>query len=247
MASTPSLPLLLKQLALPSFYQHHEAQAKIAEEKHWSYGQYLATLCDMEVAKRYQKRVARHIKESKLPPGKTIDRFDFSKAKSINGAQIEALCADTDWVKRSHNLILFGPSGVGKSHIAAAVGYRMIEQGLRVHYSSTAALVQKLQQAKAHYKLPEAIAKLARIPLLILEDISYVKKTEMETSVLFELIADRYETGSIIITSNQTFEDWDQIFPDSTMAVAAIDRLVHHATIINIQEQSYRKSQSLQH
>ena len=89
----------------------------------------------------------------------------------------------------------------------------------------------------------DLIGKLARFPLLILDDIGYVKKSEMETSVLFELIADRYETSSLIITSNQPFGDWDQIFPDNTMAVAAIDRLVHHATIINVQEDSYRRSQ----
>jgi DNA replication protein DnaC len=111
---------------------------------------------------------------------------------------------------------------------------------------STTALVQKLQKARSEFKLAEQLAKLARFPLLVLDDISYVKKSEMETSVLFELIADRYETNSLIITSNQAFGEWDQIFPDSTMAVAAIDRLVHHATIINIQEESYRKAKANQ-
>ena len=106
--------------------------------------------------------------------------------------------------------------------------------------------MQKLQQARAEYKLPEMLTKLAKFPLLILDDISYVKKSEVETSVLFELIADRYETNSLVITSNQPFGEWDQIFPDSTMAVAAVDRLVHHATIINIQEQSFRMAQSQQ-
>jgi DNA replication protein DnaC len=245
--SESSLPLLLKQLALPSFYQHYQQQTAIAQDKHWSYEQYLASLSELEVANRYQKRIVRHVKESKLPPGKTIDSFDFSAAPSVNGAHIEALCSNTDWVRQAQNLILFGPSGVGKTHIAAAIGYRMIEQGLRVLYSSTSAMVQRLQRAKAEYKLSDAIAKLSRIPLLILEDISYVRKTEVETSVLFELIADRYETGSIIISSNQPFEDWDNVFPDSTMAVAAIDRLVHHATIINIQEKSFRKAHALKH
>ena len=120
----------------------------------------------------------------------------------------------------------------------------MIEQGSRALFISTTALVQKLQKARAELKLQDQLIKLARFPLLILDDISYVKKSEMETSVLFELIADRYETNSLIITSNQPFGEWDQIFPDNAMAVAAIDRLIHHATIINVQEQSYRKAKA---
>jgi len=110
---------------------------------------------------------------------------------------------------------------------------------------SATAMVEKLQKARAEFKLNTLLARLARIPLLILDDISYVKKTEMETSVLFELIAERYESSSLIITSNQPFSEWDQVFPDSTMAVAAIDRLVHHAVVINVQGASYRKTHSL--
>lgn len=102
--------------------------------------------------------------------------------------------------------------------------------------------IQRLQKARQELKLVDALAKLARIPVLILDDLSYVKKNELETSVLFELIADRYESNSLIITSNQPFGDWDQVFPDTMMAVAAVDRLIHHATIININEESYRKN-----
>lgn len=245
MSNEASAPLLLKQLGLPTIYQHYAEQAHLAEKKHWTYTKYLAVLSDMELASRQQKRIARHIKAAKLPMGKGLDSFDFNACKSVNPAQIEALAESTDWVKQSRNLILFGPSGVGKSHLAAGIARRLIEQGIRVVYTSTTHLVQKLQQARAEYKLPEMLSKLARIPLLILDDISYVKKSEMETSVLFELIADRYETNSLMITSNQPFGEWDQIFPDSTMAVAAIDRLVHHATIINIDDESYRKKQAL--
>jgi len=120
----------------------------------------------------------------------------------------------------------------------------MIAQGIRCFFTATTSLVQKLQQAKMQYKLPEALARLSRYPLLILDDIGYVKKDEMETSVLFELIAERYENNSLIITANQPFAQWDSIFPDNMMAVAAVDRLVHHATIINIKEKSFRKEQA---
>lgn len=241
MSNTATLPLLLKQLGLPMMLAHFEEQSDVAQKKHATYSEYLMVLSNMEAASRQQKRIARHTKEAKLPAGKTLDGFDFKLAKSINAAQITALADNAGWVKQANNLVIFGPSGVGKSHLAAAIAYRLIEQGIRCLFFQATVLVQKLQQAKQAYRLPEAIAKLARIPLLILDDIGYVKKDDAETSVLFELIADRYESNSLVITSNQPFGEWDQIFPDNVMAVAAIDRLVHHATIINIEDQSFRK------
>ena len=244
MSNIATLPLLLKSLSLPGMYTHWEHQAKLAEERGWSYPEYLAALSSQEVALRREKRVARHVKEAKLPPGKTLSSFDFKVAKSINAAQISSLADDTSWVKNAHNLVIFGPSGVGKSHLASAVAHRLIEHGIRALFTTTTTLVQKLQQARVSYRLPEAIAKLSNIPLLILDDIGYVKKDDAETSVLFELIADRYESTSLIITANQPFSEWDQIFPSSSMAVAAIDRLVHHATIINVQDNSYRTPQA---
>jgi DNA replication protein DnaC len=245
MVNTATLPLLLKQLGLPTIFNHYETRAEEAAEKHWTYTEYLSVLSELELASRRQKRILRHIKESKLPSGKSIDTFDFKVTKSINPAQIKALADNNSWVKQANNLVIFGPSGVGKTHLACAIAYRMIEQGSRALFTPTTALVQKLQKARAEFKLNDALAKLARYPLLILDDISYVKKSESETSVLFELIADRYENNSLIITSNQPFGEWDQIFPDNTMAVAAIDRLIHHATVLNIQEPSYRKSKAV--
>ena len=242
MSNTATLPLLLKQLGLPCMLAHYDEQASIAEDKHWHYTEYLMSLSAMEMANRQQKRIARHTKEAKLPPGKTLNAFDFTQASSINPAQISALADNTSWVNNANNLVIFGPSGVGKTHLAAAIAYRLLEQGIRCLFTSTTSLVQKLQQARAEYRLPEAITKLARYPLLILDDIGYVRKDDAETSVLFELIADRYESRSLLITSNQPFAEWDSIFPDGVMAVAAIDRLVHHATIINIEEQSFRKA-----
>ncbi len=199
------------------------------------------SLSALEANSRLQNKIARHIKESKLPAGKSLATFDFTCTQSINYQQIAALAENPDWVRQANNIVIFGPSGVGKSHLAAAIGYRMIEHGFRCCYTSSTSLVQKLQQAKSVFKLPEFLAKLARFPVLILDDIGYVKKDETETSVLFELIADRYENGTLIITANQPFSEWDSIFPDNMMAVAAVDRLVHHATIINVKEESYRK------
>lgn len=242
MPNKATLPLLLKQLGLPMMLRRWEELAETAQQEQWDHATYLAHLCEEEIANRYQKRVARYTKDSKLPPGKTLATFDFYSCRSINKAQIEALAENASWVRQASNVVIFGPSGVGKTHLAAAIGHHMIGQGLRVLFMSTTALVQKLQVAKQQYKLAEALAKLARIPLLILDDIGYVKKTEMETSVLFELIAERYESTSLLITANQPFSEWDSIFPDSMMTVAAVDRLIHHASIITITEKSYRQA-----
>jgi len=246
MHNKETLPLLLKQLHLPCMYAHWEQISLQAEKERWEYPVYLATLANRELINRQQNRIERRIKESRLPPGKTLDSFDFTISQSVNAAQITALANNIDWINRAENLMIFGPSGVGKTHLVAAIGCRLIENGVRALFTPTTVLVQKLQQARRDYKLNDYLSKLAQFNLLILDDIGYVKKDEAETSVLFELIAQRYENRSIMITSNQSFKEWDQIFPDNIMAVAAIDRLVHHATIINITDKSYRQRQSTQ-
>lgn len=151
------------------------------------------------------------------------------------------LADDATWLTRAENLLLFGGSGVGKTHLATAVARQMVEFGKRVKFFSAIALVQQLQHAKLQLQLQSALKKLDRFDLLVLDDLGYVKKSEAETSVLFELIAHRYERKSLLITANQPFSQWDAIFTDSMMTVAAVDRLVHHALIVEIQAESYRK------
>lgn len=234
------LPLQLKDLKLSEINHYWQQAQEGAMQESWSYSQYLSYLCDLEINKRHASRLIRRIKESKLPKDKTLSSFNFSSNPSVQAAQINALADSGSWVKKASNLIIFGPSGVGKTHLAAAIGYRQIELGIRVKFLSTSHIVQLLQQAKGQLRLNEFLLKLDRIPLIILDDFGYIKKDEHETSVLFELICQRYETGSLIITANQPFSQWDNIFPDSMMAVASIDRLVHHATIISIEGESYR-------
>ncbi|MBC8410245.1 MAG: ATP-binding protein [Rhodobacteraceae bacterium] len=234
------LPLQLKELNLSSFNMNWQQCNEIATENNWSYSKYLSYMCNLELEKRSSNRLIRRIKESSLPANKTLSGFDFNAIPELNPAQINALANCDGWVKKAHNIIIFGPSGVGKTHVASAIGYRQIELGNKVKFFKTSHLAQLLQQSKAQFRLKDLLVKLDRIPLIILDDIGYVKKDEHESSVLFELICQRYETGSLIITANQPFSEWDSIFPDNMMAVAAIDRIVHHASIINISAQSYR-------
>ncbi len=241
MADAAALPILLRQLRLPTMAACCKEVSREAIKHGHSVPQTLATLCEYELAERERRRLARHLKDAHLPVGKTLAAFDFSTLAAPHRTQLTALAGDTQWLDTAHNLLLFGPSGVGKSHLAAAVGHALIEQGIRVRYDAASALVQELQAAKQALRLADALTKLDKYRLLILDDIGYVKRTEAETSVLFELIAHRYEAGSLLITSNQPFSTWDQIFSDNVMAVAAIDRLIHHAHIIELTGESYRK------
>jgi hypothetical protein len=139
------------------------------------------------------------------------------------------------------NILIFGPSGTGKTHVASAIGAGLVDHGYRVFFTRTTDLVQKLQAARRDLVLPATLAKLDKFDCIILDDLGYVRKDQAETAVLFELIAERYERKSLIITCNQPFSEWNQIFPDPAVTVAAIDRLVHHSTIIEINTESYRR------
>lgn len=247
MSHCATLPILLKQLKLSSMAALWESYLERAEERGWNPAQYLAALCEEEINQRYSRRIARYFKESKLPVGKTLSSFDFSHLPKLNAMKIETLASDPSWVKRSENLLLFGSSGTGKTHLATAICNGLIEQDVRVRHYQATALVQELQRAREELQLERVFGKLDRYAVIILDDIGYVKKSEAETHVLFELIAHRYEFRSIIITANHPFSDWDQIFADSIMTVAAIDRLVHHAIIIEIEPEaeSFRKKQAM--
>jgi len=148
------------------------------------------------------------------------------------------------WLLQAENLLLFGPSGVGKTHLAIAITMAMIDQDQACRFFPATALVQLLQKAKASFELPALIQKLDRYSLLVIDDISYVRRSELETSVLFELICHRYERKSLLVTSNQPFREWDEIFPSGSMTVAAVDRLVHHCHIVGIKGDSYRQKQA---
>jgi DNA replication protein DnaC len=232
---------MLKALRLPAFGQHYQDYQEQATEQSWGYDQYLAQLCEQEVARRYQTRIHNWTKEAKLPRGKSFATLAINELPKAIQKKVIGLRDNTEWALRADNVLLIGPSGVGKSHIAAALGLHLIEQGVRVKWLQATALLQLLQQARQELDLMGVMSKLDKYRVLIIDDIGYVKKTDSETQVLFEFIAHRYESGSLIITSNQPFSHWDQIFPDTLMTVAAIDRIIHHATIVEIDGESYRR------
>ncbi len=185
-----------------------------ADKEGWPAARFLAALAEHEMAERGRRRIERHLAEARLPPGKTIDSFDFEAVPVVSKAQVMALAAGDAWLNKGANLLLFGPPGGGKSHLAAALGFALVENGWRVLFTRTTDLVQRLQIARRELALEAAIAKLDKYHLLILDDLAYVTKDQAETSVLFELISARYERRSLLITANQPFGEWGKIFPD---------------------------------
>lgn len=235
-----ALPAMLTALRLPSFHRHWQALAERADQEGWPAARFLAALAEIELAERDTRRIRRHLLEANLPAGKTLATFDFKAIPSIPRARIEALAAG-DWLETGINLIAIGNSGAGKTHLLSAIAHALVEAGRRVLYTRTTDLVQKLQAARRDLALEQALARLDRFDLVILDDIAYAQKDQAETSVIFELIARRYENRSLAIAANVPFSAWDRLFPDKAMAVAAIDRLVHHATILEMNVDSYRR------
>jgi DNA replication protein DnaC len=245
MTDAAKLPLMLTELRMPTIGRLWQEFGARADKEGWGSARFLAVLCEHELAERATRRIARHLAESALPPGKTLETFDFAAAPSIRKAHIAALATGNAWIEPGANILIFGPSGTGKTHVAAAIGAGLIDHGYRVLFSRTTDLVQKLQAARRDLLLPASLAKLDKFDCLILDDLGYVRKDQAETAVLFELIAERYERKSLIITCNQPFSEWDKVFPDPAVTVAAIDRLVHHATILEINTESYRRRTAL--
>ena len=240
------LSLLLNELRLPAIKVLWPQFAEQADKEGWPAARFLSTIAEHELSERDRRRIERHLAEARLPPGKTIDSFDFDVVPMISKAQVMAITAGDAWIAKGANVLMFGPPGGGKSHLAAAIGLALIENGWRVLFTRTTELVQKLQVARRELQLESAINKLERFDLLILDDLAYVTKDQAETSVLFELISARYERKSMLITANQPFGEWNRIFPDPAMTLAAVDRLVHHATIFEMNVESYRRRSAME-
>ena len=243
---TARISLILNELRLPAIKLIWPQFAEQADKQGWPAARFLAAIAEHELAERDRRRIERHLAEARLLPGKTLDGFEFEAVPMISKAQVMAITAGDAWLQKGANLLLFGPPGGGKSHLASAIGLALIENGWRVLFTRTTDLVQKLQVARRELGLEAAIERLDRFHLLILDDLAYVTKDQAETSVLFELISARYERRSMLITANQPFGEWGKVFPDPAMTLAAVDRLVHHSTILEMNVDSYRRRQAIE-
>ena len=244
-ADVARIELLFSDLRLPAIKLMWRNFAEQSDKEGWPAAPFLAALAEHEIADRGRRRIERHLAEARLPAGKTLASFEFEAVPMVSKAQVMALTSGDSWLAKGANILLFGPPGGGKSHLAAAIGLALVENGWRVLFTRTGDLVQRLQIARRELALESALAKLDKYHLLILDDIVYVSRDQAETSVLFELIGSRYERRSMLITANQPFGEWGKVFPDHAMTLAAIDRLVHHATIFEMNVDSYRRRAAL--
>ncbi|NMC63334.1 MAG: ATP-binding protein [SAR324 cluster bacterium] len=233
----------LKELRLPVVKSCYEEMAQQAIQESLSYESYLLQVVERECEVRWQKRIERRLRESKLPTDKTLKSFDLARLPTKVHQQVNSLM-DGSFVDRRENLLAFGNPGSGKTHLLCAISQELIRQNRRVLYTTSSTLVQELLKAKRNLALPRFLKKLGGYEVLFIDDIGYVQQNREEMEVLFTMLADRYEKGSILITSNLPFSGWEAIFKDPMTTAAAIDRLVHHSIILELNLPSYRMEQA---
>ena len=229
----------LKQLHMPSMRRCYQQIADQGRKEPLSYEQYLLELLKLECQARRQNRIDRNLRASKLPPSKTFDSFDKKRLPTKVAMHLNVL-SDGSFLNRCENVLAFGNPGSGKTHLLCAIGHELIEQGRRVLFICCSQLIQDLLIAKRDLAMSKVLKKLSRYDAVIIDDIGYVQHSRQEMEVLFAFMAHRYERGSLMITSNLPFSKWEQIFKDPMTAAAAIDRLVHHSVILELNIESYR-------
>ena len=237
------LIVYLRELHLPAIRLCFEEKARQAERETLGYEQFLLELIERECQQRREHRITRLLQGSKLPLEKTLDNFDLKRLPVKAARQVKSLL-DGSFLDRRENILAFGNPGSGKTHLLSALGQEMIRRGRRVAFSTCGRLVQDLLRAKKDLRLSRAIKKLAYYEALVIDDIGYVQQSREEMEVLFTLLAERYERSSVMITSNLPFSKWEAIFKDPMTTASAIDRLVHHSVILELNISSYRIEQA---
>ncbi|MGE5756763.1 MAG: IS21-like element helper ATPase IstB [Planctomycetaceae bacterium] len=234
-----SLTDRLRELHLPAMRSDYEAAAARARQELLSYERYLLELAERECESRRSNRIERQLRESRVFMEKSLSTLDLKRLPQKAGQQVRSLL-EGDFVDRHENVLIFGNPGSGKTHVACAVGQELIRSGRRVMFATCGLMVQDLLAAKRDLKLRGFLKKISRYEVLILDDIGYVQYSREEMEVLFSLLAERYERGSVVLTSNLPFSGWESIFKDPMTTAAAIDRLVHHSVILELNVPSYR-------
>ncbi len=233
----------LKELCLPTIRNAYAQQADLARQESLSYERYLLELVQQEREVRRNKRIARYLRDSRLPLEKSLQTFNRKRLPRKIDMQLSRLL-EGDFLDRRENILAFGNPGSGKTHILCAVAQELIYKQRRIKFTPCSLLVQELLIAKRDLKLPRILKQLAKYDALLIDDIGYVQQNREEMEVLFTLLADRYEKGSVMITSNLAFSQWEKIFKDPMTTAAAIDRLVHHSIILELNLPSYRLEQA---
>lgn len=244
-APRAGLEVKLRSLKLPSFVAHHGEVAGQAETGGWRFDQFLDALAELELEERTRRRIERVLKASHLPADKTLATLDLARLPPAVKRQVPTLC-EGGFIERAENVLAFGLPGRGKTHLLAAIGHELVQRGYRVAFVAAFRLVHQLLAAKRALTLEAELRRLDAVDALIVDDIGYLQQDREEMEVLFTLLAERYERRSVLISSNLVFSQWDRIFKDPMTTACAIDRVVHHATILELTGSSYRSEAAKQ-
>ena len=245
MADAPQLLLYhyLKTLKLPTFLREYAKQARLCADEDVDHIAYLARLAELELIDRERRLVERRIKQARFPAVKQLESFDFKAIPGLNKMLVLDL-ARSEYVSRRENVILLGPSGVGKTHIALALGLAACQKGLSVSFTTASQLVHELMEARDEKRLLRLQAQLAKVSLLIIDELGYVPLSQTGSELLFEVFSQRYERGATIVTSNLPFQEWTSVFASERLTGALLDRITHHVHILEMNAESYRLKQS---
>jgi len=243
--SEQTLEMLLKSFKLPTFARQYGSVAESAAREGLTHPAYLLALARLEAHERAERRTRRLMEESQLPPEKSLACFNLSRLPPKARTAFNAL-KDGAFLDRAENVLAFGLPGTGKTHLLCALGQELVRSGRKVLFVPTFRIVQRLLAAKRDLRLPSELKKLDRFDALFLDDLGYVQQSREEMEVLFTLLAERYERRSVLITSNLVFSQWDQIFKDPMTTAAAIDRVIHHAVILELGTESVRAEEARQ-